>query len=81
MTLNTCASMKLEVHFQRKQVSPGPEGNVHSWGAASLRSVITPGCARTAPGLLLSTAQCSLPCWGMRGWVSVVCAVLCHVTL
>uniref|UniRef100_A0A8C4JL05 StAR related lipid transfer domain containing 8 n=1 Tax=Dromaius novaehollandiae TaxID=8790 RepID=A0A8C4JL05_DRONO len=23
MTLNTCASMKLEVHFQRKQVSPG----------------------------------------------------------
>lgn len=34
MTLNTCASMKLEVHFQRKQVSPGPEGNVHSWGGS-----------------------------------------------
>lgn len=31
MTLNTCASMKLEVHFQRKQVSPGLEGNVRSW--------------------------------------------------
>lgn len=75
MTLNTCASMKLEVHFQRKQVSPGPEGNVRSWGAASKLSVITPGCARTAPGLLLSTAQRSLPCRGMRQ--RGVCRAVC----
>lgn len=60
MTLNTCASMKLEVHFQRKQVRPGRsragEGLrgtgewVHTGGAAILHSVITLVCARTAPG-------------------------------
>ena len=60
MTLNTCASMKLEVHFQRKQVSPGGSRAgkglrgagewVHAGGAAVLCPVITVVCSRTAPG-------------------------------
>jgi len=59
MTLNTCASMKLEVHFQRKQVIPGcsraGEGPraVGEWacagGAAVPRSVRTP-VRRAVPG-------------------------------
>lgn len=61
MTLNTCASMKLEVHFQRKQVRPGrsrageglrglEECVCAAGAAAALCSVITLGCSRTAPG-------------------------------
>lgn len=39
MTLNTCASMKLEVHFQRKQVSAGLSRGMS--GAASLVFFVT----------------------------------------
>lgn len=57
MTLNNCASMKLEVHFQSKQVSHGKGG---AWGLVALWG---------NPGYMQTTCKSSsrvLGLWGVQ---------------
>ena len=57
MTLNNCASMKLEVHFQCKQVSQGKSGvcdPVAAWGTQDIHK----------PLMKLALVSWSLGVWG-----------------
>lgn len=69
MTLNTCASMKLDVHFQRKQVRPGCSRQVRGCGCRG-------SCARwwgsvlESSGIALGTEWLLEPCTakGVPSW-------------
>lgn len=79
MTLNTCASMKLDVHFQRKQVSPGCSRQVRGWwcrrSCARWRGSVLVSCG-TALGtewLLEASAAKGVPSW-FKGVNTLLCS-------
>lgn len=74
MTLNTCASMKLEVHFQRKQVCPArPWAGEGLGNCAVVAAIGVQGqhpCAWAAPGSqqLPALPGCLFPCHPGLAW-------------